>query len=141
MPKWLRQLVSVRFLVGIALFYVAWTYVLPPNGDDMRKLYGLILGATAWQIMHNLKDPDDHPEEVTGDAFSRGDVVMLRSGGPSMTVTKEPDGSRTWCEWFDRDHVPQGQHFDVAALRKTEESGSNVVAGALPRQDWPWSGR
>lgn len=29
-----------------------------------------------------------------------GDVVMLKSGGPSMTVD-QVDGDHVWCCWFD----------------------------------------
>jgi uncharacterized protein YodC (DUF2158 family) len=29
-----------------------------------------------------------------------GDVVMLKSGGPKMTVD-QLDGARVWCDWFE----------------------------------------
>lgn len=38
------------------------------------------------------------------DEIKEGDVVMLKSGGPDMTVTSIGDqyGTRTvWCAWFD----------------------------------------
>jgi uncharacterized protein YodC (DUF2158 family) len=38
------------------------------------------------------------------DTFKVGDVVRLKSGGPSMTVTGVGDSMGTptvWCRWFD----------------------------------------
>jgi uncharacterized protein YodC (DUF2158 family) len=48
--------------------------------------------------------------------FKQGDVVRLKSGGPSMTVTNvEPDDC-LYCIWFDRNDVPQGKSFYEAGL-------------------------
>lgn len=33
--------------------------------------------------------------------YKPGDIVQLKSGGPSMTVsTVTKDGEAYWCEWF-----------------------------------------
>ncbi len=51
-----------------------------------------------------------------------GDVVVLKSGGPNMTVTSVGDhyGVQTaWCTWFDGKKQQHGT-FNLVALRKTE---------------------
>lgn len=48
--------------------------------------------------------------------FKPGDVVVLKSGGPRMTVSSL-DGNRVWCVWFDGAGVPQGKAFDSAVLK------------------------
>jgi uncharacterized protein YodC (DUF2158 family) len=39
--------------------------------------------------------------------FKPGDVVVLKSGGPKMTVSMTGDDSfqrpTVWCDWFERD--------------------------------------
>ena len=32
--------------------------------------------------------------------FKIGDVVVLKSGGPQMTVTGSSEGDRALCSWF-----------------------------------------
>ena len=48
------------------------------------------------------------------ESFNVGDVVQLKSGGPSMTVA-EVDGTDIWCVWFD----------------KTDQKGANFTAATL----------
>ncbi|PZU29860.1 MAG: DUF2158 domain-containing protein [Stenotrophomonas sp.] len=48
--------------------------------------------------------------------FKPGDVVVLRSGGPKMTVSSL-EGSRVWCVWFDAAGVPQSKVFERAILK------------------------
>lgn len=39
--------------------------------------------------------------------FAVGDVVILRSGGPAMTVSQVvPDDDRVVCGWFPADYIP-----------------------------------
>ena len=48
-----------------------------------------------------------------------GDVVVLKSGGPSMTVKSVGDyyGTLTaWCDWFDGKKATHGT-FPVTSLR------------------------
>jgi uncharacterized protein YodC (DUF2158 family) len=48
-----------------------------------------------------------------------GDVVVLKSGGPDMTVQKvgEWNGSMTaWCQWFD-EKKPQADRFELSSLK------------------------
>jgi uncharacterized protein YodC (DUF2158 family) len=53
--------------------------------------------------------------------FQIGDVVILRSGGPAMTVRKignEAFGRRSiWCIWFDKTTKAQAA-FDIEVLQK-----------------------
>ncbi|MGB0658896.1 MAG: DUF2158 domain-containing protein [Mangrovicoccus sp.] len=56
--------------------------------------------------------------------FETGDVVVLKSGGPHMTVKKvEDDAVR--CVWFlnfgGSDAKPAGATFEFAMLKKVEE--------------------
>ena len=46
--------------------------------------------------------------------FNVGDVVQLKSGGPSMTVG-EVDGADVWCVWFDKTEKKTGS-FNAATL-------------------------
>ena len=60
--------------------------------------------------------------------IKKGDVVLLRSGGPEMTVRKvgkEAFGQRTiWCVWFSRSQKTEAA-FDLEVLKKAA-SGSSV---------------
>jgi uncharacterized protein YodC (DUF2158 family) len=51
--------------------------------------------------------------------FQIGDVVRLRSGGPTMTV-QENDGSEVLCQWFTKDNVVMQGRFPVASVKKYE---------------------
>jgi uncharacterized protein YodC (DUF2158 family) len=50
--------------------------------------------------------------------FKPGDVVMLKSGGPHMTIT-EIEGDKAWCEWFEGYKSLQGS-FKKVALRHSD---------------------
>jgi uncharacterized protein YodC (DUF2158 family) len=50
-----------------------------------------------------------------------GDVVVLNSGGPNMTV-KWVEGTECYCEWFDGKKVV-GSNFDLPQLRKADTKG------------------
>jgi len=51
--------------------------------------------------------------------FKAGDVVVLKSGGPKMTVRSyEPqDGEEATCEWFDKNHSLCAKSFHQDTLR------------------------
>lgn len=55
--------------------------------------------------------------------FNKGDVVRLKSGGPTMTVedcVEGADGTITaiFCGWFDDKNVRQRDHFAPEALER-----------------------
>ncbi len=54
--------------------------------------------------------------------FKEGDVVMLASGGPHMTVVGESNQhpGKVWCVWFDDKKQHQGRPFAPATLVKVE---------------------
>lgn len=48
--------------------------------------------------------------------YKEGDLVVLKSGGPVMTVVDvSPDGSGVWCQWFSGKKLEKG-HFPMVAL-------------------------
>lgn len=51
-----------------------------------------------------------------------GDVVQVKSGGPSMTVAGEDIVGKVICEWFDGKRQMSGT-FNAAVLRKYEPPG------------------
>ena len=56
---------------------------------------------------------------VLSEGIKEGDVVMLKSGGPTMTVTSVGDhyGTMTaWCVWFDGKKQVHGT-FNVASIK------------------------
>ena len=48
--------------------------------------------------------------------FQIGDVVQLKSGGPTMTVVGEHQGDLL-CRWFANESVPKDGSFPAAALK------------------------
>ncbi len=54
-----------------------------------------------------------------------GDVVVLKSGSPDMTVTSAGEnmaGVQTvWCAWFDNKAIQQSGSFPMLAVMKVEE--------------------
>lgn len=50
--------------------------------------------------------------------FKVGDIVMLKSGGPRMTVCGLPRESmpRYFCEWFNEDNKLESGNFPQQAL-------------------------
>ncbi len=52
--------------------------------------------------------------------FKAGDVVILKSGGPNMTVVSiSEDGSIVYCTWMSDDDVYEGD-FIPATIEHTE---------------------
>lgn len=68
--------------------------------------------------------------KTSGDIHSeheRGDVVILKSGGPPMVIEREmiyivegkENPSEEWiCVWFDDQKMKQSDHFHKDILRK-----------------------
>ena len=58
-------------------------------------------------------------------AFKAGDIVQLKSGGPSMTVDQTGrdgyDQERIWVTWFDENHRLRQGTFAPEALKPAEE--------------------
>ncbi len=60
--------------------------------------------------------------------FKQGDVVILKSGGPSMTIDSfvynQVKGTyytdRVVCIWFDEDSKLQRENFQTVSLEKDE---------------------
>lgn len=52
--------------------------------------------------------------------FQKGDIVVLKSGGPKMTITGLPnENSRGYfCEWFDETGTISRARFPGEALKK-----------------------
>jgi uncharacterized protein YodC (DUF2158 family) len=51
--------------------------------------------------------------------FKAGDIVELKSGGPSMTIQKVEQNSgemTAWCQWFDG-KAPMSGRFNLTSLR------------------------
>ena len=57
--------------------------------------------------------------------WNPGDVVILRSGGPTMTVRllKETEGT-VYCEWFDDKGQAQGRAFMPEQLESVDDGPS-----------------
>ena len=53
--------------------------------------------------------------------FKKGDVVMLKSGGPHMTVSRYTDNGRVVCIWFDESQKDNSKAFEEATLELLEE--------------------
>lgn len=53
-------------------------------------------------------------------AFTVGDVVQLKSGGPKMTVSRvdENNARSFWCVWFDDEQSTQAACFNDVVLKK-----------------------
>lgn len=49
-------------------------------------------------------------------ALKLGDLVCIKSGGPSMTVTDLSEPDHPLCQWFDIEDMLQGETFPLAAL-------------------------
>lgn len=60
--------------------------------------------------------------------FRVSDVVVLKSGGPPMTV-KEADGNEVNCEWFLKDHTIQQRIFLISSLELFPSTSS--ASGSL----------
>lgn len=51
-----------------------------------------------------------------------GDTVMLKSGGPRMTVSRILNRGRVRCDWFDGQE-PKFRTFDPDTLERVEDRG------------------
>ena len=55
--------------------------------------------------------------------FKAGDVVQLKSGSPSMTISEIVDNDSVVCEWHSGKHQRmERQEFKVVVLKKYEPS-------------------
>lgn len=45
-----------------------------------------------------------------------GDVVQLKSGGPTMTIEDIEDSGKVRCKWFDRDQTLYTETFKLDML-------------------------
>jgi uncharacterized protein YodC (DUF2158 family) len=54
--------------------------------------------------------------------FRKGDIVQLKSGGPTMTIKQMPDGlgDEYICQWFGGKKLEQG-YFPPESLKKATE--------------------
>jgi uncharacterized protein YodC (DUF2158 family) len=68
----------------------------------------------------------------TMENFQVGDVVQLKSGGPSMTVYEVSRDGSLFCQWFDNGAV-KGQSFKAQQLQpvapQDRSGGSDYVVG------------
>jgi uncharacterized protein YodC (DUF2158 family) len=58
---------------------------------------------------------------MSDEEIKEGEVVVLKSGGPNMTVTAVGDNYgvlTAWCAWFDG-KKPCNEIFPVTSLQKT----------------------
>jgi len=55
----------------------------------------------------------------TMDNLQVGDVVQLKSGGPTMTVNQITSGT-AYCQWFDKDGALKNGGFQPQQLKKAE---------------------
>lgn len=52
--------------------------------------------------------------------FKSGDVVVLRSGGPRMTVRSRTEEGELFCNWFDGREL-RGSTFAEVTLERGDE--------------------
>ena len=56
-------------------------------------------------------------------SLAPGDTVVLKSGGPAMTVQWYEDDNgqmRAYCIWFDSKNIQQGAQFAPETLKKID---------------------
>ena len=58
--------------------------------------------------------------------MNAGDVVRLKSGGPTMTVDRVyagvSGGQKAECQWFENNQLKVGQ-FSITSLESAEKAG------------------
>lgn len=69
--------------------------------------------------------------------FEPGDVVVLKSGGPRMTVAKTTSREHIICTWFDEKKILQNSDFVSKTLKKYEKPDAKVQN---PINYEPWGG-
>lgn len=57
--------------------------------------------------------------------FLTGDTVVLKSGGPTMTVISV-DQQTVHCVWFDHDQSVHGHQFLIATIRHSTTWGPSI---------------
>ena len=63
---------------------------------------------------------------MTTEEIKQGDVVQLKSGGPTMTVETVAEDLlelTAFCTWFDKNNVLQSGKFQVTSLKKSQAPG------------------
>lgn len=48
--------------------------------------------------------------------FKEGDLVVLNSGGPTMTVSHY-DYGEVYCKWFDKQHLEHISNFTEGSIK------------------------
>jgi uncharacterized protein YodC (DUF2158 family) len=61
--------------------------------------------------------------------FTKGDIVKLKSGGPTMTVKEPTEDGELWCEWCDKEGKAQFRSFNPESLEYPGASGSPYAVG------------
>jgi uncharacterized protein YodC (DUF2158 family) len=61
--------------------------------------------------------------------FQVGDVVQMKSGGPTMTINAVNNNGELFCQWFDKDGALKTGHFQAAQLKKAESDDSRAYVG------------
>ena len=56
---------------------------------------------------------------MNDEQFKPGDVVILKSGGPRMTIATI-EGRSALCEWFSDDQHAQSKSFALISLKQDE---------------------
>ena len=57
--------------------------------------------------------------------FKEGDLLMLKFGGPKMTVT-DVEKNIVYCSWFDKDGKLEASSFSAGAFEKTTSVAEDV---------------
>jgi uncharacterized protein YodC (DUF2158 family) len=69
---------------------------------------------------------DHHSQRGLVMSFEVGDIVVLRSGGPKMTV-EHVDGDSIFCRWFDKTKQEKSA-FIAATLIKQKQMSPEELA-------------
>jgi uncharacterized protein YodC (DUF2158 family) len=103
------------------------------NAQDVpvaiRKMYLL---ARLIDSREPVKDEPGRPEpseEKKSPAFKLGDVVQLKSGGPSMTVTTAREKDQVGCHWFSEHGDIKWFNFHPDALTHVAKPESSAFPG------------